>query len=325
MLSLEIIKVYKKSFQINYVSKVFQTRLISIFYIMNLMKIKFFIVLTMTVILSSSAYSMGHLDNKCPEKDLKLNKTEAKQGEFWQARVLGAKSTPKIWFLGKEFQMFEVKSDNNACKEFRALIPIENMTKAGSYAVLAREGTWEKKIPVSVSDNGKGIQKIWLDPNKESLSPTNKELSEIGSAFRTQSTDQLWNGSFIYPSQAPKSSPFGVRRSYNNGPPDTYHKGLDFAAAHGSPVLAPADGKVVLTGLEKDGYQVHGDTIILDHGHGLTSIYMHLSKIDVNPGDTVKKSQKIGEVGHTGISTGPHLHWGTYLYGISVDPELFVN
>ena len=116
-----------------------------------------------------------------------------------------------------------------------------------------------------------------------------------------------------------------MKRSYNKGPVDSYHKGLDFAGKMGSPVFAPADGKVALTGLEKDGFQVHGNTILIDHGHALSSIYLHLSKIDVKKGDMVTKGQKIGEVGHTGISTGPHLHWGTYLYGTSVDPELFVK
>jgi murein DD-endopeptidase MepM/ murein hydrolase activator NlpD len=292
---------------------------------MILKNLRFLVVFGLVFLSFKAAWSMSLTENECPERTLKLNKNTAKQGEFWDARVLGTKSKPKVWFQSKEFEMFEIKTDETGCKEYRALIPIENMSKPGSYAILAREGAWEEKLTVFVKDNEKGIQKIWLDPNKKSLSPTEKELREIGTAFRTKSPKQLWQGAFIYPSDAPKSSPFGIRRSYNNGPTDSYHKGLDFAAGMGAPVLAPADGEVILTGLESDAYQVHGDTIIIDHGQGLTSIYMHLSKILVKKGDLVKKSQKIGEVGHTGISTGPHLHWGTYLYGISVDPELFLN
>jgi len=115
-----------------------------------------------------------------------------------------------------------------------------------------------------------------------------------------------------------------VKRSYNNGPLDSYHKGLDFAAGTGSPVLAPAAGKVVTVGYEKEGFVVHGNSVILDHGHGITSIYMHLNTVDVKVGDLLKAGDKIGTVGHTGISTGPHLHWGVYAHGTSTDPEQFV-
>ena len=292
-----------------------------------------------------AALAMG-LIPKVHAEDLKLNldSTVKKQGEFFEAIVRGTEKRPRIWFNSKEFRMYEIPDPDPALwkpvqhehdstkaekfsdrKVFRALIPVENMTKPGTYSVLARLGKWEEKIPVEIKDNGKGIQQITLDTTKSGLSATQKELNAVGGGLRTLNEDKFWEGKFIYPSHAPKSSPFGVKRSYNKAPVSSYHKGLDFAGAKGDPVVAPADAEVVVAGYEADGFVVHGNALILDHGHGVTSIYMHLSEIEVKEGDKVKQGQRIGKIGHTGISTGPHLHWGVYLYGTSVEPELFVT
>jgi murein DD-endopeptidase MepM/ murein hydrolase activator NlpD len=266
---------------------------------------------------------------------LELNDDKYKQGEFIIAHIKGAPSAPRIWFNTMEFHPYLIELENKIedanipspppVKIYRALIPVENMTKPGPYSVLARLGTWEQRIPIEIKDNGKGISRIKLPPDKEEITPTAFELSKIGPGLGYLTSTKLWQGKFMYPAKAPKSSPFGVKRSYNGGPVDSYHKGLDFAGRHGDPVYAPADGTVIVAGLEKDGFRLHGSTIILDHGQAVTSIYMHLSKIDVKEGDKVIKGQKIGEIGHTGISTGPHLHWGVYIHGTSVEPELFVK
>lgn len=300
--------------------------------------------LALILVIPAAVLAMGLIPKAHAENiKLELDSTVKLQGEFFQAVVRGAEKKPRIWFNSKEFLMYEIPDPSPAwkpvehqhdstktenftnCNVFRALIPVENMTQPGTYSVLARLDKWEEKIPVEIKDNGKGVQQITLDETKSSLSATQKELNEVGAGLRTLDDDKFWHGKFIYPSTAPKSSPFGVKRSYNKGPVNSYHKGLDFAGATGDPVVAPADGKVVVAGYEKDGFVVHGNAVILDHGHGVTSIYMHLSKIDVKLGDKVKQGQKIGEIGHTGISTGPHLHWGVYLYGTSVEPELFVT
>lgn len=269
--------------------------------------------------------------------DLEIKETQMKQGEFFQALVHNVKSKPRIWFNTKEYQMFQLdearwlpvdpekRKLEEKYKTYRALIPVENLTKVGKYSVLARLGDWQERIPVEIIDNGKGVSRITLSDDKAGLTATAKELKTVGSGLRTLSYTKLWHGKFDYPSKAARSSPFGTKRSYNGGPISSYHKGLDFAGAKGSPVYAPADGRVAAMGKEVEGFVVHGNTVILDHGHALTSIYMHLSKIDVVDGQQVHKGDKIGEVGHTGISTGPHLHWGTYLYGTSVEPEKFVR
>jgi murein DD-endopeptidase MepM/ murein hydrolase activator NlpD len=125
----------------------------------------------------------------------------------------------------------------------------------------------------------------------------------------------------VRPSQGQVSTSYGVRRYYNGVfAQDYYHRGVDYAAATGSPVVAPAAGRIALVGRVADGFELHGNTIGIDHGQGVLSIMLHLSRIDVNEGDIVQAGQVIGRVGSTGASTGPHLHWGLYVHGISVDP-----
>jgi len=256
--------------------------------------------------------------------DLDVDKVKVKQGEFIYATVKNSQSEPKLWYGGIEYKMFKVEKDGQSF--YRAILPVENLCKPGGYAVLAKVGeSWQERIDIKVDDNKKPVSKIWLDPSKSDLEATDKELKAVYNSLHTISTNKMWDGKFVYPSKAPKSSPFGVKRSYNGGPVDSYHKGLDFAANTGAPVLAPAPGKVLMCGYEKDGFVVHGNSVVMDHGQGITTIYMHLNKIDVKEGDILKTGDKIGEVGHTGISTGPHLHWGLYLYGTSTDPEGLVS
>jgi len=116
------------------------------------------------------------------------------------------------------------------------------------------------------------------------------------------------------------SSPFGVRRIVN-GVPSGVHKGVDFAAPQGTPVLATLSGRVVLAGY----LPLTGNTVIIDHGWGLMSLYAHLSEIKVKNGEFVKRGQVIGKVGSTGRSTGPHLHFGVYLNDVAVDPLNFLK
>lgn len=248
-----------------------------------------------------------------------LDKTKFKQGEAIYVKIENSSIKPRVFFNTREFPVFSI-----APSLYRALVPVENLTKPGLYAVLARADAWEQKIPVTVIDNAKGVSKIYVDESK-SLDPTPIELAAVSAGLHSQSETKLWSGPFSYPSKARKSSPFGVKRSYNNGPVDSYHKGLDFAGKLGSPVYAPAAAKVVTVGYEKEGFRIHGNTVILDHGQGVTSIYMHLNAINVKSGDLLKQGDLIGTVGHTGVSTGPHLHWGVYLSGVSTEPEFFVQ
>ena len=122
------------------------------------------------------------------------------------------------------------------------------------------------------------------------------------------------------PVDARVSGLFGRRRVFNKKPRSP-HSGLDLAAPVGTPVYAPDDGKVILTG----DFFFLGNTLFIEHGQGLITLYAHLSKIDVENGTLVKSGDKIAEVGATGRVTGPHLHWSVYLNRVAVDPLLFVD
>jgi murein DD-endopeptidase MepM/ murein hydrolase activator NlpD len=145
-----------------------------------------------------------------------------------------------------------------------------------------------------------------------------KQLWEsLGTAV---SPEKMWNGSFISP--VPKdlancwTSFFGTHRSYNSGPYDSFHSGLDFCGQVGTELYAAAPGKVVYT----NTLIVRGGVVVIDHGWGVYTAYDHLSAILVQPGDIVQPGQLIGLGGATGRTTGPHLHWEVWVGGVQVNP-----
>jgi lysostaphin len=114
------------------------------------------------------------------------------------------------------------------------------------------------------------------------------------------------------------SAGFGLRRMVNGKLlKDYYHSGVDFAGGQGSPVNSVADGVVIMA---KNGWRLHGNSICIDHGQGVVSIYIHLSKVLVKEGDTVKSGQLIGRIGQTGRANGPHLHFSLYVNKHSTNP-----
>ncbi len=152
-----------------------------------------------------------------------------------------------------------------------------------------------------------------VDPDPEDLKRWQRESAEMKAAYRNWSEPATPVSRFSLPVQGRFSSPFGLRRFF--------HSGLDIAAAKGTPVLAPAAGRVVAVG----DYFFNGNTVILDHGYGLTTMYCHLSRIDVKLGEHLDPGDTLGAVGATGRVTGPHLHWSVSLNNARVDPLLFLD
>lgn len=126
---------------------------------------------------------------------------------------------------------------------------------------------------------------------------------------------------FVWPVQGRISGRFGRARVYN-GQPGSPHSGMDIAAPAGTPVKAPAGGIVTFA---DPGLYLTGGTMVLDHGHGISSNFLHLSRIDVQVGDRVEQGQVVAAVGATGRATGPHLHWGMNWFDVRIDPLLVLE
>jgi len=144
------------------------------------------------------------------------------------------------------------------------------------------------------------------------------ELRLIGAARTRDSQSPGWAQRFIWPVSARVSGPFGAQRIYRGGVSAAYHSGVDLAARAGAIVVAPADGVVTLAPPPR--FSLEGNLVIVDHGMGLSSAFLHLSVALVRPGQSVRQGQPIGRVGATGRATGPHLHWSLVWNGARIDP-----
>lgn len=204
---------------------------------------------------------------------------------------------------------------------YRALLPTTPLDPAGRKTVQVSDGLEQRQLSVPLGARSFATQRIWLPPGKDQLEGSDYEFDQVD-AFKALTTPQkFWNGAFLRPAQGPVTTEFGVLRYYNGVfADDYYHRGVDYAGAQGSPVVAPAAGRIALIGREAQGFQIHGNTVGIDHGQGVLSIMIHLSRIDVAEGQMVRPGQTIGAIGSTGASTGPHLHWGLYVNGVAVDP-----
>jgi murein DD-endopeptidase MepM/ murein hydrolase activator NlpD len=194
----------------------------------------------------------------------------------------------------------------------------------------ARPG--EYKFTLKHKDGTRRIEKIRVNAkeypeqhltikNKHKVDPDARDMIRISKEYlRKVHARKVWSNTtpevdFIWPAHGPISSLFGLRRFFN-GEERKPHNGLDIAAPEGQPVKAAADGTVIDCG----SFFFSGNMIYLDHGQGIISLYAHLSRIDVKPGDVVKQGQVIGEVGQTGRATGPHLHFAVFANQTLIDP-----
>ncbi len=158
-----------------------------------------------------------------------------------------------------------------------------------------------------------------VNPNAEDLVRIHREQRRIRAALAHFSEDRQPELAFALPVDGPVSSPFGLRRFFNEQPRKP-HSGLDLAAPRGTPIHAPAPGVVLDTG----DFFFNGRTLFIDHGQGLVTMYCHMDEIRVRPGQAVARGEVIGTVGSTGRVTGPHLHWGVSLNDARVDPGLLL-
>ena len=182
--------------------------------------------------------------------------------------------------------------------------------------------------PLTVAPRAWRIESINLPrptggPTPEYQQLRESELARIGAARARGSHASGWLQRFIWPARGRISGVFGSQRIYRGGVPAAYHSGTDFAAGPGATVVAPADGVVTLA--PPPTFSLEGNLVIIDHGMGLSSAFLHLARVDVRPGQAVRQGEPIGTVGATGRATGPHLHWSLVWNGARIDPQAVVR
>jgi murein DD-endopeptidase MepM/ murein hydrolase activator NlpD len=203
-------------------------------------------------------------------------------------------------------------------------------TRPGNYALELKAATaagkdisFEKQIAV-----GKGkyhsiaasVPKQYTEPNPEQLQKISQDEATKEQAFAHLTPEREWAGSFHAPVQAEISDVFGTSRTFN-GKTQSVHQGLDYAVPEGTPVAALNSGTVLLA----QPLFFEGNCVVLDHGQGLLTLYMHLSKIEVKEGEHVTGGQKIGVSGGTGRATGPHLHVAVRWEGVYLNPAILLG
>lgn len=210
--------------------------------------------------------------------------------------------------------------------QWYAVVGLPLNTKPGMHKLSYRNKRGEAgNLSFEVKDKAYREQRLTIknkrqvNPNEADLERIGKERKKIGAAFAKWTPRSDINMRFDKPVDGPFSSPFGLKRFFNDQPRNP-HSGLDIAAPTGTPIRLPADGTVV----ESGDYFFNGNTVFVDHGQGLITMYCHMDSIRVKSGDELKRGDVIGAVGKTGRVTGAHLHWSVSLNGTRVDPILFL-
>ena len=222
-------------------------------------------------------------------------------------------------FMGKTIKLHRTKNNR-----FLAFMPVDVNTTPGNYKLFVNAG--KDIFPSSVTVQSKEFKTIHLTlpEGKVTLSPENQKRAtdeaELLNNIWRLNNNKKWNGPFSKPLSTETSTEFGVKRIMNKKK-TSVHRGMDFRGKEGTPVKSLNAGTVALN---KDLFY-GGNTLIVDHGMGLYSVYMHLSEFKAAKGDKVAKGQTVGLVGMSGRATGPHLHLSVKLNGVSVNPESLFN
>lgn len=222
-------------------------------------------------------------------------------------------------FLGRELQVIQETSSRHIM-----LIPIPIYTQPDVYPIqflITRADGSETQFAfnIRVVQGIYETQNLDMSPEMEELlapAVQQNELTILQRITGTISTEKNFSGPFGLPAAAALNGQFGTRRAYNNGPVESFHSGADFASAPDTAIFASAPGRVVLA----DEMNIRGNTIVIDHGWGVYTLYAHLNLIRVSIGQTVATGDTIGYAGASGRVTGPHLHWEVWVNGIPVNP-----
>jgi len=229
-------------------------------------------------------------------------------------------------FLGQEFSF----RPSHACHCWYAVAGVSLMTKPGTYTLRVegkntrgKETAMSYLVRVTAAHYPTSALKVapgFVEPPKETLPRIEEDQAEKKKVFATTAPETLWSGPFDAPAQAEVSGVFGSARTFN-GVKKSQHTGLDFRVTTGTPIFATNSGTVILA----RPLYFEGNCVMIDHGQGLLTMYLHLSEFKVKEGDAVKKGQILGLSGGTGRATAPHLHFAVRWRGEYLDPRTLLE
>src|ERR1700691_3272225 len=201
------------------------------------------------------------------------------------------------------------------------LVAVADTPCAYPIEFLAEDGTAAASVSLPIRNTIFPSQNVVLAPQISALHSTPEEMQTL-TTFRDSVSDvKYWEDPLIAPLPGCVISPFGVKRLHNGKPTGEFHAGIDQRAAEGTPIRAAAAGVVKIV----QPFNVLGGTVAIDHGQGLETMYLHMSKLNVEAGAQVSGGDVIGYVGATGRANGPHRHWVVYVNGVPVNPQQWVS
>jgi len=239
-------------------------------------------------------------------------------GELVLFTILAAQPVSQVTVraFGRDWPAYE----DGSARRWRAPVGIDLDTRPATYHAEIAAGEDRTSYPLVVRARAFRTRHLTVNPDlvnppPDALERIDAEARELSDIWAHGEPQRLWSGPFVRPVPDEANSAFGTRSVYN-GEARSPHSGADFLSPEGRPVKAPNAGRIVLAGAR----YFTGNTVIVDHGLGLFSLFAHLSEIDVKAGDTVAAGDLVGKVGATGRVTGPHLHWTVRVNGARVDP-----
>lgn len=255
-----------------------------------------------------------------PQSTLKPT-PEVTQGDILRIRYEtsgGLAEGAMVTLAGQKGRLFQ-----QADGHYETLLGIPVDMKTGGHTVQIKTVTGDPidSRTIQVRDGKFRRQNISVGKSTKGLQPLPGEMEAIQALKENVTAVRYWDKPLVSPTPDCENSPFGVKRYHNGVYIHDYHKGVDLRSPQGRPIRAIADGVVKIAAPQ---FRLHGGTVGLDHGQGLNSVYIHMSKVAVKQGQPVKKGDTIGYVGSTGFATGPHLHWGLYANGVPVNPDQWI-
>lgn len=236
-------------------------------------------------------------------------------GAPFMLQVTAASSTPEAVLQGRALHFAPC---GDGCYSALGVVGLES--RAGSHELVVHEGGQTKTLALEVTAGEFKTQTLTLPEKQVTLGPedqarADQEAVRFKAIWKTVTPAPYWDGPFIMPLDNDFSSEFGVRRVMN-GKQKSRHRGVDIRGASGTEIAAPNSGRIVMAADTFYG----GNTIVIDHGLGVYTLYMHMLGFNVKEGEYITKGDLIGFVGSTGRSTGPHLHYGLKISAMTADP-----